>query len=101
MRSSAASCRRVVWLPRKQRPRQVDLFQRRPAPQHERSGFAVELDDLTRVPPCLVERLVADRELVFLGRVREAVQLRLLVRHRPAVGLHEPDRLRVLDELLG
>jgi hypothetical protein len=52
-----------------ERPRQLDVRELRPAPEPEQTLLAVERDDLACVAAGLVERLLADLELVLLSGI--------------------------------
>jgi hypothetical protein len=99
---------RVLLRLREERPagrerlRQRDVLELRASLEHEAPLVAVELRDVARVEACRrVDHVRARAELVLLRRERERPALRARQRLRPGDELERPDRLGVLDELLG
>ncbi len=92
---------RVVGPAGDEPPGQRLLGDRRAAPERERPRVTVELDDFPRAATFLVEGRRAHPELVLLRREREAVHQRAGGLLGLAGRLEQPDRLRVLDQLLG
>ena len=91
-----------VGAARDQRLRQRHLLQARPSLELECQRIAVELDDVPRfLAGRGVDHVLALPQLVLLRREGECVDDRLLHGLVRAGRLEPPDRLGVLDELLG